>query len=464
MLDKNFLWGGSVSSMQTEGAWDLDGRGPSVYDVRTIKPEHSDWKTGIDFYHTYKEDIKLFKELGLKSYRFSISWSRVLPEGEGEINEKGLDFYNRVIDEFLANGIEPIICVYHFDLPLALKEKYGGWHNKGLLEAWKQLVNILVDRFGKKVKYWIPFNEQNALYFGLDVISPEYKNLSENEKDKISFEVWHNGNVAGAYLRKVLKSANPDAQAGGMIAYAPVYPQDSNPQAVLNASILNDGFNHATLEVMVRGEYPKFLIKAWGEISPTILDDELELIKENTVDFIGFSYYVSRMINGEKGIDISPSRMSKFIVTMLSGTMEKNPYLKQSEWGWTIDGTGLRLSLKDIYSRYHLPVLIMECGIGVNEQLNDQNTVQDDYRVVYFREHIQAMKDAIDIDGVDCFGFLTWGPIDILSSQGEMKKRYGFIYVNRDETDLLDLKRYKKKSFDWFRKVIDTNGEDLTGE
>lgn len=461
MLNKKFMWGGSVSSMQTEGAWNVDGKGPSVYDERPIKEGHSNWKDGIDFYHTYKEDIKLFKELGLNSYRFSISWARVLPEGENDVNKKGLQFYHQMIDELINHGIEPIICIYHFDLPQALREKYGGWQNKELLQAWKELVDVLVSNFGSKVKYWIPFNEQNITLIGLDFFNPEFKNLTDIEKNKLSFDIWHNCNVAGAYLRKVLKHNNINAQAGGMINYSTIYAEDSHPQAVLNAATLNDALNHATLEVMVHGRYPKFITNAWTGIEPEILADELELIRDFPVDFIGFSYYVSRVVSAKQVLKPLPTDLSQFVMSMMTGDMEKNPYLEQSEWGWTIDDIGLRIALKDLESRYHLPIFIMECGIGVKEQLNESNTVDDTYRMEYFSKHIQAVNQAVSEDGVDCIGFLTWGPIDILSSQGEMKKRYGFIYVNRDETDLLDMKRYKKKSFSWFRKVIDSNGEDL---
>mgnify|MGYP001016200596 CR=1 FL=1 len=461
MLKHDFLWGGSVSSMQTEGAWDLDGRGPSIYDVRKIKANYSDWKVGIDFYHTYKEDIQLFKHLGLKAYRFSISWSRILPQGEGAVNEPGLAFYERVIDELIANGIEPMICVYHFDLPLALYETYGGWQSKQTLKAWKQLIDILVQRFSSKVKYWIPFNEQNVSYCGIDLISPELGPLSDEEKDKLSLEIWHNTNVAGAYLRQQLRFGNPKALSGGMINYSAIYPEDSNPKAVLNASLLSDGVNHASLEVMARGQYPNFITSAWKGIEPTILAGELELIQEYPVDFIGFSYYVSRVADSSRNQGVLPSQLSWFVERIITGEIEKNPYLESSEWGWTIDSTGLRLALKDIYYRYHLPVMIMESGIGVKEHLNEEKTIDDEYRIEYFRAHIQTLKDAVNYDGVECLGFLTWAPIDILSSKGEMKKRYGFIYANREEKDLLDLRRYKKASFAWFRKVIDSNGEIL---
>lgn len=450
--------------MQAEGAWNEDGKGLTIYDVKPTKEGRSDWKDAIDFYHRYPEDIKLFQELGLNSYRFSISWARVLPEGEGRINEQGLDFYEKVVDELLANGIEPIICVYHFDLPLALSEKYGGWHNKGMLGAWKQLVHALVDRLGHKVKYWLPFNEQNGMYFGMEIVTPTLAGLDENRKDKLAVAVWHNCNVAGAYLRKYVKQVNPHAINGGMVNYSPYYAEDCDPEAVLKAKTASEICNYGTLDVMVQGKYSPLMHNGWKAygIEPEITPEELDLMKDNPVDFIGFSYYVSRVVKAGTTMDVRPTTVNHYVLSMLGQGMEKNPYLQQSEWGWTVDALGLRIAMNEIFSRYGLPLLIMECGIGVKESLNAEMTVEDEYRIEYFREHIQSMKRAMEVDGVDCFGFLTWGPIDILSSQGEMKKRYGFIYVNRDEVNLLDMARYKKRSFDWFSKVIQSNGTIMT--
>lgn len=461
---ENFLWGGSVSSMQTEGAWNEDGKGISNYDVKEVKQGFSDWKVGIDFYHKYKEDIKLFAEMGMTAYRFSISWARVMPTGSDEVNEKGLDFYEAVVDEMYANGIEPIICMHHFDVPNELVEEYGGWWSKEFVEAFKRFTVAVVDRLGKKVKYWFPMNEQNALMYASMLFSS--KDLPENDvksRNRRSTQSVHNSHVAGAFFRKYVKQVNKEAQVGGMINYAPFYPTDCNPTTINKALKIQEMSNFSTLDVMVNGEYSDETLAVWRkeDIVPEMTKEELELIKENTVEYIGFSYYSSRLVSEETSDNTTPEELNKLITAMMTNNMEKNPYLEQSKWSWTIDEVGLRTSLNDIYRRYKMPVIILECGIGVTEELNEQDTVEDDYRIEYFRNHIQEMKKAIDLDGVDCFGFLTWGPIDILSSQGEMKKRYGFIYVNRDETDLKDLKRYKKKSFDWFKQVIESNGEEL---
>ncbi|MDQ0360430.1 glycoside hydrolase family 1 protein [Breznakia pachnodae] len=464
MLRKDFLWGGSVSSMQTEGAWNEDGKGESNYDARVIKDGHSDWKTAIDFYHRYKEDIKLFSEMGMTSYRFSISWARVLPFGDEEVNEKGLDFYEDVVDELIANGIEPIVCMHHFDVPNKLVQDHGGWWSKEFIESFKRLTIAVVDRLGKKVKYWFPINEQNAMMFS-SALFPS-SDLAQNDvkgRDRRSTQSIHNAQVAGAFLRKYVKEVNPDAQVGGMISYAPFYPVDCNPVTINKAKRIQEAFNFLTLDPMVLGEYSSETLASWKryDIMPDMSDDELELLKNNTSDYIGFSYYSSRLVSDQSADDNNPTEMENIMITMMSNKMEKNPYLEQSEWSWTIDEVGLRTSLNDIYRRYKKPIIILECGLGVEETLNDENTVEDDYRIEYLRNHINETKKAVEIDGVDCFGFLTWGPIDILSSQAEMRKRYGFIYVNRGETDLKDLNRYKKKSFSWFQNVIASNGEDL---
>ncbi len=461
MLKKDFLWGGSVSSMQTEGAWDIDGKGLSNYDVKEVKKGNSDWKNAIDFYHRYKDDIKLFAEMGISGYRFSISWPRVMPGGGTKINEKGLDFYENVVDEMLANHIEPIICMHHYDVPQELVEQYGGWWSKEFVEAFKHYTEAVVNRLGKKVKYWFPFNEQNALMSASYVYPMDH--MSSKEIDEKSIQAVHNGNVAGAYLRYYVKKVNPDAMAGGMIHYAPYYPIDCNPDTVNKTKRIQEMYEYSLLDVMALGEYSSETLLAWERynIMPDMTEDELKLIKENTVEFIGFSYYVSRVISENTSEETNPEELTKLLWAMMSGQMEKNPYLTQTDWEWTIDEKGLRTSLIDMYRRYKKPLIVLECGLGVVEELNIENTVEDDYRIDYLRNHIQEVKKAVEIDGVDCLGFLTWGPIDILSSKGEMKKRYGFIYVDRDEEDLKDMKRYKKKSFNWYQNVIATNGEEL---
>lgn len=455
VFKKDFMWGGSVSSMQTEGAWDEDGKGMTVYDINTSKTG-SDWKVAIDFYHRYKEDIALFAEMGFNAYRFSVSWARIIPDGEGEINEKGLQFYEKVIDEMLRNGIEPIVCLYHFDMPLKLQKKYGGWVGRETVEAFKKYADAIVKRFGKRVKYYIPFNEQNASAAIVQMRLP--KETSEQERMQVGANGMHHQFLAAAALCHIVREHAPHAQVGGMVNFLPAYPATCKPEDVLAARNVERFYNYQTLDVLTNGEYPDDLLKQWerdGVSSPIMSGDE-EYLSELKVDFISHSYYMSTMVSADKDI----KNLSQLLQNVL-GSPIKNPYLEASEWGWTIDPIGLRTTVKELYDRYHLPVFTIECGIGLDEKLNDEGTIEDDYRIEYFRDHIEQLKLAVLEDGVDLMGILTWGPIDILSSQGEMRKRYGFIYVNRTETELLDLARSKKKSFSWFRDVIASNGEKL---
>lgn len=462
MFNHDFLWGGSLSSMQSEGAWNEDGKGLTTYDIKKIKKHSSDWKNAIDFYHHYKDDIKLFKELGFNCLRISISWARIFPLGEGQLNEKGLKFYENVIDELLSNNIEPIICVYHYDYPLELLHKYGSWNNKAILEAWKDYVDVLVKRFGQKVKYWIPFNEQNSTYFGNELGVMLLMDSSSDINKRI-LDGWHHCNIASAYLRMIVKKHNPQALVGTMINYTPIYAKNSHPKSSLNVMKANDIYNHLTLDVMVNGEYPQYIKDMFAQLNYQLpsTDEEMQLLKESKVDFVGFSYYFSFSVGHEYDVQLSPM---EFLNVLQQEMFSSNPYLSQSEWGWNIDHTGIRIGLNDLHHRYHLPILVLEIGLGKEETLNKDYTVYDSYRIDYLKNQIQSIKEAVDKDGVHCFGILTWGPIDILSSKGEMKKRYGFIYVNRNEKELLDMKRYRKKSFYWYQKVIKTNGKDLSEE
>ncbi|WP_339165872.1 glycoside hydrolase family 1 protein [Paenibacillus sp. FSL R5-0341] len=459
VFKNGFMWGGSVSSMQVEGAWDEDGKGLTVYDASQMKSNAetaSDWKVAIDFYHRYKEDIALFAEMGFTAYRFSLSWARILPDGEGIVNEAGLQFYDRVIDELLKYNIEPVVCLYHFDMPLTLANKYGGWQSRQMFEAFKAYAQIVIERFGTRVKYYIPFNEQNA------AVSIQMKNLEElipqSHMQHTAAAVQHHMFMASAAVRNIAREYAPHAMVGGMVNFAPFYPSTSKPEDVLTAQKANRRYNYRMLDVFANGEYPADQLHEWrlNEVTPPFQEGDLSYLKEGKMDFLAHSYYQSLTI--QSGMEVTIESIWDFF---LGGKSLNNAYLKTSEWGWAIDPVGLRLTVKEIYDNYKLPVFTIECGIGVKEELDENDTVLDDYRIAYFREHIEQLRLAVSQDGVDLMGFLTWGPIDILSSQGEMKKRYGFIYVNRTETDLRDLKRYKKTSYNWFREVISSNGEDL---
>ncbi len=451
---KDFMWGGSVSCMQTEGAWDEGGKGLTVYDLNKTKCG-SDFKVAIDFYHRYKEDIALFAEMGFNAYRFSISWARIFPDGEGDVNEEGLKFYDDVIDELLKYGIEPVVCLYHFDMPVALLKKYGGWSGRGTLEAFKVYTETLLKHFGERVKYYIPFNEQNAAALITAMTLP--KEMPDDEKEKLSRRAMHHMFLASASLKVLAKEFAPHAKIGGMINFTPLYPATCKPEDILAAQSANRNYNYKTLDVLALGIYPADLMADFESagIRDEITEDDLKLISAGKADFIAHSYYMSSLVSAERS-----TGAANILLGALNNPL-KNEYIKETEWGWGIDPTGIRLAVKEIYNRYHLPVFTIECGIGVDEKLDENNTVNDDYRISYLADHINELKKAVKEDNVDLMGFLTWGPIDILSSQGEMRKRYGFIYVNRTDTEILDLARYKKKSFAWFKEVIATGGENI---
>ncbi|WP_138418160.1 glycoside hydrolase family 1 protein [Aquibacillus sediminis] len=445
IIPENFLWGGAVTSFQTEGAVNEGGKGPSTVDARSIPDGHSDWKVAVDFYHRYKEDIALFKEMGFNAYRTSISWSRIFPDGEGEANEEGLAFYDRVFDEMLDNGIQPVITLCHFDLPLPLAEKYNGFASREVVDLFEKYARTVFERYKDKVKYWLTFNEQNLV-----LLKPKYWGVTrDQDSEKLKYQVCHNAFIAHARATKALHEIIPDGQMAGMITYFTTYPLTPKPEDAIANHKAKELLNDFYFDVFANGEYPTYVTSELQRkgIMPTFEAGDEQLLKENTVDYLSISYYQSHTVqaSNEEGSDAGLTR---------------NPYLEATEWGWTIDPIGFRIALKDMYSRYRLPIFVTENGIGVREELDENNTVEDDYRIDYLKAHIEQMKLAME-EGVDIFGYLTWGATDILSSSGQMSKRYGFIFVNRDEQDLRDLKRYKKKSFDWFKQVIATNGVKL---
>jgi 6-phospho-beta-glucosidase len=446
-----FLWGGAVTSFQIEGAWNEGGKGVSIVDSREIKPGVSNWNTAIDFYHRYKEDISLFKELGLNSFRTNIAWSRIFPDGEN-VNEEGLIFYDNVIDELLNNGIEPVLTLYHFDMPLALQEKHNGFISRKVVDLFEKFAITVFKRYGDRVKYWVSFNEMNSATLMTDL----YGTKCPENMDKNTFEnqLIHNVLMAHSKATKALHDIVEDGKMGGMVNYMQLYPATCNPEDSLLMKKFKERIADLYLDVFARGEYPAYYLTDLKnrKISLDFQEGDLELLRYGKADYLGISYYFSGTVS-------SSTKNSKPLFPGMENLIE-NQYLKASEWGWTIDPIGFRLALKEVYERYNMPIFILENGIGVKEELNEANTVEDDYRIDYMKKHIEQMKIAIS-EGVEIIGYLAWGPIDILSSQGEMSKRYGFIFVNRTETDLRDLKRYKKKSFNWFKQVIESNGERL---
>jgi 6-phospho-beta-glucosidase len=457
-LPKDFMWGGAVTSFQSEGAYNEGGKGLSIVDTRPVQEGHSDFNVAVDFYHNYKEDIALFNELGFNSYRTSISWSRIFPDGEGEVNEEGLQFYDDLFDELISKGITPVITLYHFDIPLAIAEKYNGFYSRKVVDLFEKYARVIFDRYKHKVKHWITFNEQNTVFGGRN----QYGAIAPEGMDKITFthQICHNLFVAHSKATKALREIIPDAKIYGMICFLGIYPATCKPEDVAYAQKLNE-FNFLFLDVFSKGQYPASYTASLlnNDMLPKYEAGDLELIKENTVDALSISYYATYVA------DTTKSPTSSLIgdansPTNMYASLTNNPYLQATEWGWPIDPTGLRIILKDIYSRYELPIFVVENGIGANEELDANNTVNDDYRIDYLKRHIEEMKLAIN-EGVEVVGYLIWGSTDILSSSGQMSKRYGLIFVNRTDSDLRDLKRYKKKSFAWFKKVIESNGEIL---
>ena len=469
---KDFLWGGATAANQCEGGFDKGGRGLANVDITPhgknrfpvmLGLDHSlDFregefypaKEGIDFYTHYKEDIQLFGEMGFKTYRMSLAWSRIFPNGdELEPNEEGLKFYEDVFKECHKYGIEPLVTITHFDCPIHLIKEYGGWKNRKLIEFYERLCRTIFTRYKGLVKYWLTFNEINMIlhlpFMGAGLLIEDKETAL---KDK--YQAIHHELVASALATKIAHEIDPDNKVGCMLAAGNTYPYTCNPDDVWK-SIQSDREGYFFIDVQARGYYPRYALKQMERegTMPIMEDGDQELLKDNTVDFISFSYYSSRCTSADP--DMNKQTEGNVFATL------KNPYLKASEWGWQIDPLGLRITLNSIYDRYQKPLFIVENGLGAKDELID-NTVEDDYRIDYLRQHIQAMSDAIEIDGVELWGYTTWGCIDLVSaSTGEMSKRYGFIYVDRDDQGNGTNKRYKKKSFDWYKKVIESNGENL---
>ncbi|MBO1304985.1 6-phospho-beta-glucosidase [Enterococcus sp. 669A] len=476
-MNKNFLWGGALAAHQFEGGWDADGKGPSVIDVMTagahgvpreitetieegkFYPNHE----AIDFYHRYKDDVKMFAEMGLKCLRTSIAWTRIFPKGDEETpNEAGLQFYDDLFDELLANGIEPIITLSHFELPLHLAREYGGFRNRKVIDFFEKFAITCFDRYKDKVKYWMTFNEINNqmdtnnpifLWTNSGVIVEEGENAKE-----VMYQVAHNELVASAKAVIAGKKINPDFEIGCMISHVPIYPFSCNPADIMAAEeAMHQRFFFA--DVHVRGYYPTYALKEFKRegYQIDIRDEDLEVLKAGTVDYIGFSYYMSTVVKA----DVSNNNLDNVVNGGLPNGVE-NPYIESSDWGWAIDPEGLRYTMNRLYDRYQLPLFIVENGFGAIDQVEEDHSIHDQNRIDYLTKHIEALKKAVDYDGVELLGYTPWGIIDLVSfTTGEMKKRYGMIYVDRDNEGNGTMERYKKDSFDWYKQVIESNGEKL---
>ncbi|MDN3448826.1 6-phospho-beta-glucosidase BglA [Planococcus sp. APC 3906] len=476
-LPNDFLWGGALAAHQFEGGWDQGGKGPSVVDVMTagahgvareitdtveadkFYPNHE----AIDFYSKYKEDIALFAEMGLKCLRTSIAWSRIFPKGdEAEPNEEGLKFYDNVFDELLKHGVEPVITLSHFEMPLHLAREYGGFRSRKVVDHFVKFAEVCFARYQDKVKYWMTFNEINNkmdvnnpifLWTNSGVIVEEGENARE-----VMYQAGHHELIASALAVSAGKAINPEFKIGAMVSHVPIYPYSSNPADVMLAEE-EMRQRYFFPDVHVRGYYPSYVLKEFereGYIIQMEPGDD-DILRNGIVDYLGFSYYMSTTVNSA----VQNGNHGNIVTGGLPNVVE-NPYIKSSDWGWAIDPTGLRYALNRLYDRYQIPLFIVENGFGAIDLVEEDGSIHDPQRIAYLKSHIEALEKAVIYDGVDLMGYTPWGIIDIVSfTTGEMKKRYGMIYVDRDNEGNGSMKRSKKDSFEWYKKVIETNGEEL---
>lgn len=466
-MKKDFLWGAALSNVQAEGGYLEDGKGLNVYDTLVVTPEKGiapmfcDTAVATDHYHHYKEDIDLMAEMGFKAYRFSVVWSRIHPMGDDEQpNEKGLAYYEDMIDYLLEKGIEPVVSLVHFDMPDHLLREYNGFLNKKVIDLYAKHVETVVTRMKGKVKYWLTYNEINLAPYQSDLVAGVYRPEGMSQSELFA-QLSVNTAVAHAHAVEVIKRVDPQAWVGGMIGHAPFYPLTCQSDDIIMADFKNKMHNYLPFDIMTNGELPDYFENFMKNrnIHVELSDDERKVIKESSqkVDYLAFSYYRSNVQASFKDIK-DLNELEDAVLFDTRGL--KNPHYDANEWGWQIDEEGLRYSLIDLYQRYHKPLFIVENGIGIDEKL-ENGKVYDDERIVYYQKHINSVKRAVEHDGVDLLGYLAWSPIDFLSSHKEIRKRYGFVYVDRDFEDLKDLKRYPKKSFYWYKKCIATNGDDL---
>ncbi|WP_040978145.1 glycoside hydrolase family 1 protein [Oceanobacillus jeddahense] len=469
---KNFLWGAASAAYQVEGAWNEDGKGISNWDTfvripgKTFKGTNGD--VAVDHYNRYKEDIQLMAEMGIKTYRFSVAWARIFPNGKGEINQEGLDFYHHLIDELIDHGIEPILTIYHWDLPQALQDAYGGWESRQVIEDFTNYCVALYKAFGDRVKYWVSLNEQNVftrLGYQSAMHPPGVKD------DKLFYQVNHHASLANAAAMREFRNYVPNGKIGPSFAYSPAYAATSKPEDVLAAENAEEFTSHWWMDVYVWGTYPK---AAWDYlerkgIAPHVEVGDFELLRENKPDFMGVNYYQTTTF--EKNTLDGVTSEGNFNTSGEKGTTEDtgipglyktvhNKNLNRTNWDWNIDPQGLRIGLRRITNRYKLPVLISENGLGEYDQVEADGSINDDYRIEYLTSHVKAIQEALT-DGVEVIGYCVWSFTDLLSWLNGYQKRYGFVYVNQQEEGEHDLRRIKKKSFYWYKDTIENNGENL---
>lgn len=486
----DFLWGGATAAHQFEGGFVEDGKGLCGADVVTsgdgrnniqrrvtflkqdgshgeqvvfpyatipdgstlqcVEGEYYPTHEAVDFYHRYKEDISLMAEMGFRCFRLSINWARIYPNGDdAEPNEKGLAFYDAVFDECHKYNMEPVVTLFHFETPLSLINRFGGWIDRRCVDAFVTYCKTVFTRYKGKVKYWMTFNEINNME-----ILPLYAGGMLRNDDQAKATGTYHQMVASASAVKLGHKIDPDNKIGMMIAYKAVYGLTSDPKDQF-LKMKEEQTMHFYCDVQCRGEYPSYKLKEYErkEIELPIQDGDKEILKEGTVDYIGFSYYSSSCVSSDSKQNTTSGNMTTSVI---------NPYVEKSEWGWQIDPMGLRLSLNVLQERYGLPLFIVENGLGAIDIKEEDGSIHDEYRIDYLRKHIQAMKDAIQEDGIELLGYTPWGCIDLISAgTGEMRKRYGMVYVDKDDEGNGTLDRFKKDSFFWYKKVIATNGEEL---
>ncbi|WEV43455.1 glycoside hydrolase family 1 protein [Lactobacillus sp. ESL0684] len=461
-FNKDFWWGASSSAFQIEGAWDEAGKGESVADYNSFKHsgQQADTKVASDFYHHYRDDIKLMKQMGMKVYRFSIAWTRIIPDGDGEINQAGIDFYNNVINELLANDIQPFVTLYHFDLPLALAKKYNGWASRDCVAAFRRYAQVCYRAFGDRVKYWQVINEQNLM-----IRVNERMNMDDvpaAEAEKVRAQMDYHMFLACAYAMADCHEMVDHGKVGPAVSSTMTYPVSDRPQDVW-AARMNDNFktNYA-LEMYCFGKYPGYYVDYLQkmQIYPETQSSDEAALRAAKPDFIAVNYYRTlaaeylpvdeQHVWGQRQGDVDFNLNGYFKI-------QPNEHLQATEYGAQIDPTGFRLVLNDYYEKYRLPMIITENGLGTADELTSDGQIHDQYRIDYLKAHIEACYDAIQ-DGVELFGYCPWSVMDILSSHQGFKKRYGFIYVDRTDFDLKELRRIPKDSFYWYQQVIKNNG------
>lgn len=465
---KGFLWGASSAAWQVEGATLEGGRTQAIIDLNSQKKKpFADNSIAADHYHHYKEDVALMKECGFTSYRFSLSWSRIIPDASRKVNPEGIEFYNNLINELVNNGITPIVTLYHYDMPCWVDEKFGGWHNRAIIDEFAYYCKVCFENFGDRVKYWLSINEQN-----MQIVYGDWLGVSKGCKDwfKEKWQVNHIMNMCHAKAVNLCHEMVEDGKIGPVPGYVPIYPESCKPEDQIAAMNAEELTQKVWNDLYYFGEYSTFIKKYWEEndIDPQIQDGDMDVIKKAKIDFFSINCYRSDV---GKAPDPSFTReiglnkygiKGQFEYPNLPGyyALDRNPYVETTDWDWAIDPTGLEYLLRDLYNRYNKPLMITENGLGAYDVLTEDGKIHDDYRIDYLRGHIQAMKNAID-KGVEVIAYCPWSCMDLLSTSNGVKKRYGLIYVDRTDDNPKQCKRYRKDSFYWYKKVLESNGKDL---